>query len=135
MDGWTRIEYEAPEGGKVPRILLVDDSEFILKGAALLLEASGYEVVTASTPIGLGPLMLREKPDLALVDVEMPEMRGDFVVKTARRLLKERCCPMLLWSALPSGELEELARSSGALGYIEKSSGPEMMEKIAELLG
>jgi CheY-like chemotaxis protein len=119
----------------MPRVLLVDDSVFNLKVAALFLEAFGYEVVTANTPTGLGPLMLREKPDLALVDVDMPEMSGDCLVKTARWLLKDRCCPMLLWSALPSEELEELARSSGALGYIQKSGGREMVEKITELLG
>jgi CheY-like chemotaxis protein len=135
MDGWAMVANRERAGVRVPRVLLVDDSESTLKAATLLLESSGYEVVSTNTPVGLGPLMLREKPDLVLVDVEMPEMRGDSLVKAARRLLKERCCPMLLWSSLPAGELEELARSSGATGYIHKSGGREMMERIAEVLG
>ncbi len=116
------------------RVLLVDDSTTNLKAATLLLEAFGYEVVTASTPIGLGPLMVKENPDLALVDVEMPEMKGDSVVKAARRLLKHRCCPMVLWSSLPPEQLERLAQTSGANGYIHKSGGREMVEKIGALL-
>jgi CheY-like chemotaxis protein len=135
MDRWSKTAGREREAGRAPRVLLVDDSDFNLRAATLLLESAGYEAVSTSTPIGLGPLMLREKPDLVLVDVEMPEMRGDSVVEAARRLLRDRCCPMLLWSSLPVDELEQLARSSGAAGYIYKSGGREMVEKIAEVLG
>jgi len=59
------------------RLLCVDDDPDILKQRKLLLEASGYSVVSAgSGKEGLELLAKGPQPDLVLLDYMMPEMRG-----------------------------------------------------------
>ena len=53
-------------------ILVVDDSEVVLNVTRTLLEAVGYRVLTHSGPAGCVAVILQEKPDLVLIDVNMP---------------------------------------------------------------
>lgn len=60
----------------VIKILLVDDSSTVLMTERSVLERSGYEVVTARSA-GEGMAKARsERPDLALVDADMPRVSG-----------------------------------------------------------
>lgn len=115
----------------MPRILILDNDVFVLKAAALLFEANGYEVVITDTHVDFDKLLESEKPDLALIDVLMPGMTGDTLVRNIRRQLRDKCCPLLLWSSKPPEQLEKLVRSSGADGFIHKSwSSTEILEKM-----
>lgn len=109
----------------MPKVLIVDDRPLDARTAARVLAARGFEVVTASSPFGFGELLQREKPDLALVDVKMPALGGDVLVRITRNRPGGYRCPMVLWSSKSVSELETLARESLASGYIQKRGSPE----------
>lgn len=131
------------------KILVVDDSVLVLEFTRMKLEEAGFSVVTLTSPFGVSSAMLAEQPDLMLLDVGMPALQGDYVVKIARRYLnsqpptdgsaassRRKRCRMLLYSALPEEQLRELAESCGADGYVRKSSDcVELVAVIQQLLG
>ena len=115
----------------MPRILILDNDVSVLRAAAIFFEAHGYEVVTSGSAADFEKLLEREMPDLALIDVSMPDTTGDTLVGKIRRRLGYRCCPLLFWSSKPPEQLEELVRSSGASGFISKSwTSTAILEQI-----
>jgi two-component system cell cycle sensor histidine kinase/response regulator CckA len=68
-----------------PRVLVVDDEEPIRQVARRFLEAEGYEVTEASSGLeAIARLRNEEPPDLLMVDLEMPEVKGDELVRRIR---------------------------------------------------
>lgn len=88
----------------------------------MMLEDAGYEVVTVDSPFALSSAMTRDLPDLVLVDVTMPGLSGDKVVEITMRNRTDRAPVIVLHSDRSEHELRDLARSSGASGYIRKTS-------------
>ena len=103
------------------RVLIVDDSEICCETAKLMLEEEGLEVFTLSTPIGFSANLQNLRPDIALVDVAMPAMRGNQLVDIANRRGAASVCPVILFSDRKRSELDLLAKSCGATGVICKS--------------
>jgi len=77
-------------------------------------------VVELDNPLGMSRVVNHEKPDVVLMDVEMPAMEGD---KAVEILLKHRLhdCKVLLYSGRAPAALEALARSCGANGFVSKT--------------
>jgi len=105
-------------------ILVIDDSEVVLGVAQTILEGAGYHVVTHSRATGSVALILQLKPDLVLLDVNMPSVRGDMVARmsSATRLATDTI--VLLHSTLEEAELKRLASECGAHGYLRKTNNP-----------
>jgi two-component system chemotaxis response regulator CheY len=57
-------------------ILVLDDDSYMRELLNLHLSNAGYEVLLAEDAVVAGHLLLRQRPDLMLVDVEMPYMNG-----------------------------------------------------------
>lgn len=110
------------ELGRNKTIMVVDDSEIVLEVVRSSLEAAGYRVITRNRPVGCLALMLKEEPDLVLVDVSMPEVGGDTLVRCFGTAHPTSTSVVLLHSSLPEEALKEKARLSGAHGYIRKTS-------------
>ncbi|MCX6167968.1 MAG: response regulator [Ignavibacteriales bacterium] len=66
--------------GKYKKILLVDDDIDLLEQNKLLLEAKGFEVVTAESGEDGYKIFQREKPDAAIVDLIMEQMDSGFIL-------------------------------------------------------
>ena len=112
---------EAPGNGK-GKILVIDDSETALAIARRTLEAAGYAVLTANSALRLPAIVHSERPDLILLDVEMPALRGDQVLELTKLFDFLQRSPIVLHSSKSEEELQELVRRSGASGYIKKTS-------------
>jgi len=104
-----------------PTILVVDDSEVVLTVTKTLLESSGYRVLTHSGPAGCVAVILQEKPDLLLIDVNMPKLGGETIVKLFGKAQPNSETIILLFSTLPGDQLEQRARLAGAHGFIRKT--------------
>jgi CheY-like chemotaxis protein len=104
------------------KILVIDDSETALSIARRTLEAAGYTVLTSNSALRLPAIVHAEKPDLILLDVEMPALRGDQVLELTKLFDFLQKCPIVLHSSKPEEELKELVGRSGASGYIKKTS-------------
>jgi CheY-like chemotaxis protein len=101
-------------------ILVVDDSEIVLDLCSAALEKAGYRVVTHRRAEGTVGVVLREKPDLILLDVNMPRLTGDKLAGALAVANPDRNTVVLLHSTLPLDVLSEKARVAGAHGCIPK---------------
>lgn len=104
------------------KILVIDDSETALSIARRMLEAAGYAVLTSNSALRLPALVHSERPDLILLDVEMPALRGDQVLELTKLFDFLQKSPIVLHSSKSDEELKELVGRSGASGYIKKTS-------------
>jgi two-component system, OmpR family, alkaline phosphatase synthesis response regulator PhoP len=103
------------------KILIVDDSEIVLKLAREALEDAGFETVTAIDGIeAKRHIFTAGKPDLIILDVMMPVLEGHKLAKQLRNKEASRDIPILLLSSKPENELRRLAGESGANGFIRK---------------
>ena len=103
------------------KILVIDDDETALSIAKRQLEAAGYEVLTTQSALKLPSIVQREKPDLVLLDVEMPALRGEHVLELSSMFDFLRTVPIVLHSAKSEEELQEIVSKYHARGYIKKT--------------
>ena len=98
-------------------ILIVDDDRLVLATLGHGLRDAGYRVSEASDGATALAMVAREKPDLALLDVRMPDISG---VKLAERLAAEHGLPFMFLSAYGDPDIIQRATELGALGYLVK---------------
>ena len=104
------------------RILIVDDEPNILGTVAPLLRARGYEVFSAmSGRAGLESLE-RDKPDLIVLDLGLPDMDG---VEVCRQIRETLNVPILVLSARGAEGNKVGALDAGADDYVTKPFGAE----------
>ena len=107
------------------RVVIADDHRLVLDGIRRALEADGSFEIVGETQSGTQvlPLVAREKPDLVLLDVRMPNMDGLACLDEIRRRHPETKVVML--SASTSNDLIETALRRGASAYVIKSVDPD----------
>jgi DNA-binding NarL/FixJ family response regulator len=118
-------------------VLVIDDSEVVLELVREALEAAGLKVQTRLGPQGSVNAVLREKPSLVLLDVNMPSLTGDAIAKIISRTETRPDTIILLHSSLSAPTLRLKAISTGADGFIQKSNDMSLLvlEVLAWLSG
>jgi two-component system response regulator HydG len=103
-------------GGK-KRILIVDDEPLI---AEVLGEhfKPRYEIETAMNGTDALAAVLRQRPDLMLLDINMPRMNGVEVLKDVKKI--DESIPVIMVTANEQVSLAADALKSGAFGYVPK---------------
>ena len=104
------------------KIVVIDDDAKALSHAKRLLEAAGYEVITSESPLRMPQLVQREKPNLILLDLEMPALSGEHVLDFTTLFDFLRETPIVIHSAKSEEELKSLVERSPAVGYIRKTN-------------
>src|SRR6478735_5715306 len=102
-------------------ILVIDDNAVVLEATRATLEQAGFRVVTLDRPTGAVVTVLNERPDLVLVDVNMPNMTGDSLADVLGRTRATRGTLVVLYSSLPANALRMKALAAGAHGFIQKT--------------
>ena len=114
------------------RLLIVDDNAGFRRLARRLLEAEGFEVVGDAKDAGEALAVAADlEPDVVLLDVNLPDGSGFDV---AARLASTRPdAAVLLTSTHDRADYEQLARKSGARGFVPKEelSGPAVARALA----
>jgi two-component system KDP operon response regulator KdpE len=105
-----------------PRIVIVDDEPNILGTLAPLLRARGYEVFTAMNGRGAVETIDREKPDLIVLDLGLPDIDG---VDLCRDLRQSHSVPIVVLSARGAEGDKVRALDVGADDYVTKPFGAE----------
>ena len=83
------------------KILIVDDEEDVLSLVKRALERTGqYQVVATASPKDVFGLCQREEPDLILLDIVMPDLKGTEVLKILKADKKTRTIPVVITSGL-----------------------------------
>ena len=118
-----------------PRIAIVDDDADLLGTAAALLERAGFEVVTCLTTFNRLNFIMEQKPDLVLLDVNMPMVTGDEIFRLMQENTRLRDYPVVFFSSNEEGELRRLVNRTGARGFISKSEiGSSFATKVGRIL-
>jgi DNA-binding response OmpR family regulator len=118
---------------KALKVMLVDDDALALEVAAVALESRGHDVIKRAGALGTLLAIRREKPDIVLLDVHMPGLSGDALTKLIVSSKDAHEPVILLYSATPAKQLEQLAKDCGAAGWIEKTSNPsEFLGRFAQ---
>lgn len=100
------------------RILIAEDETIIRLDLRQLLERAGYEVVAEAKDGEEAVALARsEQPELAILDVKMPNLDG---IEAARRILEERPVPIVMLTAYGQAELVSRAVEAGVFGYLVK---------------
>lgn len=114
-------EVPSPSDGEVrsARILVAEDEAIIRLDLVEMLTEAGYTVVGEATN-GLEAIALAEEhqPDLAILDVKMPELDG---ISAAEKIIE--IAPVLMLTAFSQRELVERARDAGVMAYVVKPFG------------
>ena len=101
-------------------IALIDDDRNILTSISIALEKEGFKVQTyldgESALIGL----TRQPPDLAVIDIKMPKMDGEELLK---KLRKKTTLPVIFLTSKDDEIDELLGLKLGADGFVKKSGG------------
>ncbi|MBW7895745.1 MAG: response regulator [Opitutaceae bacterium] len=114
-------------------VLLVEDNEQNRYLATFLLERHGYRVVSATDgPSGIA-LARTLKPDLILLDIQLPGMDGHAVAQALRQ--EEAFCttPIIAVTSYAMVGDHEKCLVAGCNGYIEKPINPESFVREIEI--
>ena len=112
------------------RILIIDDEEVVLDSCTQILRGSAYETTTASN----GEIGLRSvsefQPDLVFVDLKMPGLGGQDVIKAIRETDSTIVIIVITGFATVSSAIE--AMKSGAYDFLPKPFTPEEFRMITQ---
>jgi DNA-binding NarL/FixJ family response regulator len=117
----------------VTKLVVIDDHEALRGGLELLLEQAGHEVVGAASNVAAGlDLLVTADPDVALVDIRLPDGSG---IELGRELMaRSPGLAVILYTADASAELLRDALQAGARGYVLKTADlAELLEAVEEV--
>ena len=104
------------------QILLVDDEVSIQRAMAPLLRSRGYSVTVADTGRAALEAFERERPDLVILDLGLPDMDG---AEVCRQVRERADTPILILSARGAEKDKVAALDQGADDYVTKPFGSE----------
>jgi CheY-like chemotaxis protein len=119
------------------KVMVVDDDPVALEIASAILESQGHQVLARKTALGTAVAVLRECPDVVVLDVRMPGISGRELLKVIRSqdlARGARPTPFIFYSGLERSELERLVEETGALGAVEKAAAPLQLASTLEAL-
>jgi len=118
------------------KILVVDDSQPILELASTMLKLLGYEPLKASTGVEALKVLSKETPDMALLDVMLPDMDGFKICQHIRNHTALAEIPVFMVSAKKTSEDMERGHKAGANEYVTKPfKSAEMAKLIKTYIG
>ena len=122
-------------GSRMKNILIVDDDEMILKMAEYILEQEGYDVVKALSGMSCLEYLKHTKPDLILLDVEMPVMSGIQTMEIMKANEEFQKIPVMFITATADVETVAAAGRLGVADYIKKPFMPQdLVDRVKKIL-
>ena len=109
------------------KILIIDDELEVRNLFYDIFTKEGYEVVTIAGGEESIKAVKKEKPDLVLLDFNMPNINGIEILKEIRK--EDTKTKIVMLTAVGSEDLEKEARLLGASGFLRKSLGIEVIVK------
>jgi CheY-like chemotaxis protein len=102
------------------RILVIDDDASLLQMMSLMLKRAGHAAILANDGLEGLDLARKMQPDMAIVDVMMPDMSGYEVCRILREDAQTMEIPLLILTALSQPEQREWAEDAGADDFVTK---------------
>jgi len=119
--------YHCPINQPKPIIACIDDSKTVQRSVKMVLEASGYRVLSITEPAKALSAMVRHKPALVLMDINMPEINGYELARMLRKSKQFQTLPIVMLTGR-DGLIDKMrAQMVGANDYITKPVPPQML--------
>lgn len=116
------------------KILVVDDEQGIRNLLDTILRRKGYDVVLAEGGRKGLELFRRERPDVIVLDLKMPEMDGLAVLQQVRSLNPKQ--PVVILTGAGTPETERKVRALGVTEFVEKEFSLHLLgDSLKRLLG
>jgi DNA-binding response OmpR family regulator len=121
---------------KSKKILVVEDDMTMREIVVQKLKAAGYDVVEAEDGAKAIKLVLKEKPDLVLLDLMLPEVDGFGVLEAIRKDESVKDTAVIILSNLWSKDEIIKTKNLGVQSYIIKAymTTEEILEKVNDIL-
>jgi DNA-binding NarL/FixJ family response regulator len=123
------------EDAGAPRVVIADDQALVRGGFSMILGAAGIPVVAeAANGAEAVAEVLKHRPDVALLDIRMPEMDG---LEATRRILAApptRDCRVIILTTFDLDQYVYAALSAGASGFLLKDVSPEQLVAAVRLV-
>lgn len=118
------------------KILIVDDEADIIEILQFVLEAQGFECITALDGEEGLKLARESNPDLIILDVMMPKMNGYKICRLLKFDEKYKNIPIFMITARSQDKDKEIGEETGADEYITKPFQVDyVIEKVKSYLG
>jgi len=103
-------------------VVLIDDEEMVRLNVSNTLRHEGWSVISLGNEPGVSFSVVKAKPNIILLDLDMPGLTGEDLIGTLHGAHGLPDTPVLFFSGLPEAELAERVRHCGADGYISKDT-------------
>lgn len=111
-------------------ILIVDDFDDTRLLLRTWLQKKGFEVVEAENGFRAVAMARKMKPDLIIMDVEMPELDGLEATRRIRKLNGFADVPIVAVSAYGADQYRELSLAAGCNEYVSTPFEPDALERL-----
>lgn len=129
------LETISRDKDKASLVMVIDDSVTVRKVTTRLLERNGYEVITAKDGVDAIAILQDFKPDIMLLDIEMPRMDGFEVATLVRHDERLQDTPIIMITSRTGQKHKERALSIGVNGYLGKPfQEHDLLENIEKYL-
>lgn len=120
---------------RVPVVMVVDDSITVRKVTTRLLERHDFEVITAKDGVDALSVLSEHKPDVMLLDIEMPRMDGFELATIIRHDDEMKELPIIMITSRTGEKHRERAEQIGVNQYMGKPYNEvDLIESISALL-
>ena len=117
------------------KILLIEDELDLVEVTKMRLKKSGYEVISALSGEDAFAFLQKDTADLILLDLLLPDMRGEEICKKLKCDDRLKAIPVILFSASAS-DIPKVAKEVGADDYVTKPFEPEdLLGKVKKFIG
>jgi DNA-binding response OmpR family regulator len=119
-----------------PLVLAADDDDDIVGLVVFRLERAGYKVIVAHDGEEAFELAVKERPDLAVLDVMMPKLDGFELTRRLRATEATKQMPIILLTARSQDADVQQGFDAGADDYLRKPFSPdELRVRVQAILG
>ncbi len=111
------------------KVIIADDSDFVRDGMKIILDVDDEFEVIGSASNGREAIELakKQKPDVFLMDIQMPEMDG---IEATKLIVEQDLGKVLILTTFDDDELVKQALLNGAKGYLIKNHTPEHLKQM-----
>lgn len=121
---------------KLNDVLIIDDDKWIHRIVSGCLKGWGFNPISAYDPVEGLAHAIQGQPLIIILDILMPMMNGDVLLKVLKKLNHTNQIPTIIMSGAISREIFGVALRDGASAFISKPISQEkLLEKIKESLG
>ena len=132
----TTLAFREPESQHRPVVACIDDSKTVQRQVQMTLEIAGYQVLSFTEPDRALTALVRHKPAVILMDINMPKMDGYELCRRLRQARHLQDVPIVMLTGR-DGFLDRLrAKLAGVTSYLTKPFEPaQLLSSIQTAIG